>query len=149
MPLRRWGRFPSVVGVALAVSGCAAQTVQVYDGAPRPAAQTAVVRGAFRYVVLATWRVFIVAVDGKSVTSAISVAVLPGSYVFTTTYQGMTGTIVSKGEPVDVRFTVEPGREYEIRPLFLKDDKWLVEVVETTTGAKIPHQIIPAPRAAL
>lgn len=72
----------------------------------------------------------------------------PGTYVFSATYNGMVGMIMTIGDAIDVRFTVETGHEYEIRPR-TGGSKWTAEVFDLTSNTAVRYEIIPTPRAAL
>jgi hypothetical protein len=65
MPARRWISL-IVIAAALAVAACAGPA-HMYDGPALSASETAIVKGAVGYYVLAASRVIIVAVDGKPV----------------------------------------------------------------------------------
>src|SRR5688572_330554 len=113
-------RLLLTAGIALLLAGCAAQPVNFYEGAEKPAAEIATLAvGGVGSLLLANSGSFVRMVDGKPVDNFATrglishVKILPGEHIATVAYRQATSlTTLQYTKEAEIAFFAKPGHTY-------------------------------------
>ena len=144
MPMHHQSKIALIIGLLLAIAGCAT-TKRMYEGPALPPEQTATIKWSVHYYVLSGSSTSIREVDGKDVPLGPGpIEVLPGEHEITCTVDLAIGYGGVTSPPQNLYFQAEAGHVYRVDGSFMNGHIW---IVDETTGVEVASHRWEVPKS--